>query len=196
MNTYLGACSELDEDDINDAIIAHSKITYVEGYLWDLPHAKDAIRKAFRIAKAKGRKVAFTLSDTFCVERHREEFLSLLPELDILFANEHEIMSLVRAGGFADAREKIRGRCPIIALTRGDKGSTIITQKETVVVNAEKNLKVIDTTGAGDLYASGFLYGIIQGWDLKACAQLGTKCASMIIQQMGARPASPLNSLI
>jgi sugar/nucleoside kinase (ribokinase family) len=196
MNTYLGSCSELNEDDINDAVIAHSKLTYVEGYLWDLPHAKDAIRKAFKIAKAKKRTVAFTLSDVFCVERHREEFLSLLPQLDILFANEHEVISLMRAGGFAEAREKIRGRCPIVVLTRSEKGSVVLAQKETIVVPAEKNLRVIDTTGAGDLYASGFLHGYTQGKSLKACAQLGTKCASIIIQQMGARPAISLNSLI
>jgi sugar/nucleoside kinase (ribokinase family) len=196
MNTYLGACSELNEDDINDAIIGHSKITYVEGYLWDLPHAKDAIRKAIKIAKSKERKVAFTLSDVFCVERHREEFLALLSQIDILFANEHEVISLMRAGAFADAREKIRGRCPIIALTRSEKGSTVITSKETIVVPATKGLRVVDTTGAGDLYASGFLHGIAQGWDLKACAQLGTKCASVIIQQIGARPINPLNTLI
>jgi sugar/nucleoside kinase (ribokinase family) len=196
MNTYLGACSELDEGDINDAVVGHSKITYVEGYLWDLPHAKDAIRKAFRIAKSKGRKVAFTLSDVFCVERHREEFLSLLPELDILFANENEAISLMRAGGFAEAREKIRGKCPVIALTRSEKGSTVITPTETIMVPAGKDLRVVDTTGAGDLYAAGFLHGIAQGWDLKKCATLGTKCASVIIQQMGARPASPLNALI
>jgi sugar/nucleoside kinase (ribokinase family) len=196
MNTYLGACSELNEEDINDALVAHSKVTYVEGYLWDLPHAKDAIRKAFKIAKAKGRKVAFTLSDVFCVERHRDEFLSLLPGLDILFANEHEAISLMRAGAFADAREKIRGRCPVIVITRSEKGSVVVTPKETIALPAGKGLRVIDTTGAGDLYASGFLHGITQGWDLKTCAQLGTKCASAIIQQIGARPASPLNQLI
>jgi sugar/nucleoside kinase (ribokinase family) len=196
MNTYLGACSELDETDINDALIAHSKITYIEGYLWDLPNAKDAIRKALKIAKLKNRKIAFSLSDVFCVERHREEFLQLLPQIDILFANEHEVISLMRAGAFAEAREKIRGKCPIIALTRGEKGSVVIAGKDTITIPAEKKLKVVDTTGAGDLYASGFLYGHTQGWGVKECASLGTKCASFIIQQIGARPASSLNSLI
>jgi sugar/nucleoside kinase (ribokinase family) len=196
MNTYLGACSELNEEDINDALIAHSKVTYVEGYLWDLPHAKDAIRKALKIARLKGRKVAFTLSDVFCVERHRDEFLELLPQIDILFANENEAISLMRAGDFAEAREKIRGKCPIIALTRSEKGSCVLSGQETIVVSAEKNLRVVDTTGAGDLYASGFLYGFTQGWDLKACATLGTKCAAFIIQQIGARPATTLNTLI
>jgi sugar/nucleoside kinase (ribokinase family) len=196
MNTYLGACSELNEGDINDAVVAHSKITYVEGYLWDLPHAKDAIRKAFKVAKAKGRLVAFTLSDTFCVERHRAEFLELLPQIDILFANEHEAISLVRAGGFAEAREAMRGKCPIVVLTRSEKGSVVVTAKETITVPAGKNLRVVDTTGAGDLYASGFLYGRICGKNLQACAELGTKCASVIIQQIGARPSFPLNALL
>lgn len=196
MNTYLGACSELGVDDINDAVVAHSKVTYVEGYLWDLPHAKEAIRKALKIAKMKNRKVAFSLSDVFCIERHREEFLSLLSEIDILFANENEAISLMRAGGFAEAREALRGKCPIIALTRSEKGSVILAGKELITVPAQKQLKVIDTTGAGDLYASGFLYGFTQGWELKKCAELATKCASFIIQQIGARPAAPLNNLI
>lgn len=195
MNTYLGACAELNEEDINDAVVAHSKITYAEGYLWDLPHAKNAIRKAFKIAKAKGRLVAFTLSDVFCVERHREEFLELLSQIDILFANEHEAIALVREANFADAREKMRGKCRIIVLTRSEKGSVVITKEETIVVPADKNLKVVDTTGAGDLYASGFLFGITQGLKLKECAALGTKCASAIIQQIGARPAIALNTL-
>lgn len=196
MNTYLGACSELSEEDINDALIAHSKITYVEGYLWDLPHAKDAIRKALKVAKAKSRAVAFTLSDVFCVERHRDEFLSLLPQLDILFANEQEAISLMRSGDFADASEKIRGKCPVIVLTRSEKGAVVITPTETITVPAEKVVHVIDTTGAGDLFASGFLHGYAQGWDLKQSAILGNKCASIIIKQMGARPANPLSSLI
>ncbi len=195
MNTYLGACTGLSEADINDALIARSKVTYVEGYLWDMPHTIAAIRKAFSIAKAHGRKSAFTLSDLFCVERHREDFLQLIPTLDILFANEKELLSLMQTDDFDAAKEAIRGRCPIIAITRSEHGSVVVTPTETVAVAAEPNLTVVDTTGAGDLYASGFLYGFTQGWDMKRCAELATSCASVIIQQIGARPSKPLNAL-
>lgn len=195
MNTYLGACTGLSEADMNDALIARSKVTYVEGYLWDMPHTIAAIKKAFSIAKAHGRKSAFTLSDLFCVERHREDFLALIPTLDILFANERELLSLMQTENFEEAKEAIRGRCPVIALTRSEHGSVVITPTDTIAVPAETGLNVVDTTGAGDLYASGFLYGYTQDWDLKRCAELATRCASAIIQQVGARPAFPLRSL-
>ncbi len=197
MNTYIGACAEVSEEDINDALIARSKVTYVEGYLWDQPGAKAAIRKALQAAKAKGRSVAFSLSDVFCVERHREEFLELIRQpLDILFANERELLALTQTDSFEEAREHIRGQCRIAVLTRSEKGSHVITATETIEVSADSNLEVVDSTGAGDLYASGFLYGFTQGWDLRRCAELGTKCASVIIQQIGARPQNSLNSLI
>lgn len=195
MNTYLGACTGLSEADINDALIARSKVTYVEGYLWDLPHTIAAIRKAYAIAKKHNRACAFTLSDLFCVERHREEFLKLIPDLDILFANEKELLSLMQTEDFEVAKERVRGMCPIIALTRSEHGSVVITPNETIHVEAEKQLKVVDTTGAGDLYASGFLYGYTQGWSLERSAKLATACASIIIQQVGARPAKPLKHL-
>lgn len=195
MNTYLGACTGLSEADINDALIARSKVTYVEGYLWDLPHTIAAIRKAYAIAKTHNRKCAFTLSDLFCVERHREDFLALLPTLDILFANEKELLSLMQTDDFEQAKEAIRGRCPIIALTRSEHGSVVITPTETFTIPAQHELKVVDTTGAGDLYASGFLYGYTQGWSLEKCGKLATACASIIIQQLGARPHIPLNAL-
>jgi sugar/nucleoside kinase (ribokinase family) len=195
MNTYLGACTGLSEADMNDALIARSQVTYVEGYLWDMPHTIAAIKKAYSIARTHKRKCAFTLSDLFCVERHREEFLELLPTLDILFANEAELLSLMQTTDFEKAKEAIRGRCPVIALTRSDKGSVVVTATETIEVQAEKGLTVVDTTGAGDLYASGFLYGITQGWELRKAAELATKCASLIIQQIGARPAKPLTAL-
>lgn len=195
MNTYLGACTGLSEDDINDALIARSKVTYVEGYLWDMPHTIAAIRKAYSIARQHGRKCAFTLSDLFCVERHREDFLTLIPALDILFANEKELLSLMQTDDIEKAQEGIRGRCPVIALTRSEQGSVVITPSDTIVVQAESNLKVVDSTGAGDLYASGFLYGYTQGWDLARCARLATACASVIIQQIGARPSKPINYL-
>ncbi len=197
MNTYIGACAEMSEDDINDALIAHSRLTYVEGYLWDEPNAKNAIRKALRVAKEKGRKVALTLSDVFCVDRHREEFWELITSsVDILFANENELNSLTQMDDFAGARAAIRGKCPIAVLTRSEKGSVIVTKSETIEIQAGQGLKVVDTTGAGDLYAAGFLYGYAKGWDLQDCGELATKCASAIIQHFGARPEVPLTALL
>lgn len=195
MNTYLGACTGLTVNDMNEGLIAKSKVTYVEGYLWDMPQAIEAIRNAFTIAATHKRKKAFTLSDLFCVERHREDFLELIPTLDILFANEKELLSLMQTEDFEKAKEGIRGRCPIIALTRSELGSVIITPTETIEIAAEKGLKVVDTTGAGDLYASGFLYGYTQDWSLKECGELANACASKIIQQIGARPMQSLKML-
>lgn len=197
MNTYIGACAELSEADINDALIAHSKLTYIEGYLWDTPNAKGAIRKAVHVAKMKNRKVAFSISDVFCVERHHDEFMELITShVDVLFANEQELKALMQVDDFEGARAAIRGKCPIVLLTRSEKGSVIVTKTETIEIEPGKNLKVIDSTGAGDLYASGFLFGYTQGWDLKRCGELATRCASEIIQQFGARPEKPLQSLI
>lgn len=197
MNTYIGACAELTETDINDALIAHSKVTYIEGYLWDTPSAKEAIRKALRVAKMKNRKVAFSLSDLFCVERHREDFWELITtSVDILFANEAELLSLTQKHDWESARAAIRGRCPISVLTRSEKGSQIITKMDTIEIDPGRNLKVIDSTGAGDLYAAGFLYGYTQGWQLARCGDLATRCASEIIQQFGARPHRPLTQLL
>jgi sugar/nucleoside kinase (ribokinase family) len=197
MNTYIGACADVSADDINDALIARSKITYVEGYLWDQPNAKEAIRKALAVAHSHKRQVAFSLSDIFCVERHREEFWELLMgPIDILFANERELMALTQTEVYEDACERVRGKCAIAVLTRSEKGSLIVTQNDTIKTEAGKGLKVVDTTGAGDLYASGFLFGLTQSWDLKRCAELGTRCASSIIQQVGARPVKSLKTLI
>ena len=197
MNTFIGACDEITQDDINDAVIAHSKLIYIEGYLWDQPNAKTAIRKALDVAKSQKRKIAFTLSDVFCVERHREEFLELINNhIHILFANEHELYALTKEKDFEQAVTAIRGKCEVIAITRGERGSVIITPNETLVIEADKNLNVIDTTGAGDLYAAGFLFGYTQGWELKRCAELATKCASVIIQQIGARALRDLKTLL
>lgn len=197
MNTYIGACAEVSEDDINDALIAHSKVTYVEGYLWDQPNAKAAIRKALIAAKGHGRKVAFSLSDVFCIERHRHEFMELVEHhIDILFANEREIMALMQTDDWNEARDKVRGLCEVAALTRSEHGSVIVTRNETIAIAPQTGLNVVDTTGAGDLYASGFLFGYTQGWDLKRSGELGTKCASLIIQQMGARPLQSLQKLV
>jgi len=196
MVTYLGACSKVTEADINEETIAAAGITYIEGYLWDTDHAKAAIRKAITVAKKSGRKIALTLSDTFCVDRHRDSFLELVNgDIDILFANESEIQSLYETD-FAGALKKARGACPIIAVTRSEKGSVVLTKDAVEEVPTAHIAKVVDTTGAGDLYASGFLFGLSRGWELAACAALGNRCAGEIIQQIGARSMKPLDRLV
>jgi sugar/nucleoside kinase (ribokinase family) len=197
MNTYIGACTEVSQDDVNDALIARSLVTYIEGYLWDQPNAKEAIRKALRVARLKERKVALSLSDVFCVNRHRKDFLELIDSpLDLLFANEEELYTLAETADWDTAIAFIRGRAKVAAITRGARGSVVLTEEDTIVVPARRDIRVIDTTGAGDLYASGFLYGYTRDWDLPECAELATRCASHIIQQMGARPQTPLTSLL
>ncbi len=196
MCTYLGACVELGPDEIDEARIAAAAITYLEGYLWDPPAAKEAFRKAYRIAHENGRRVALTLSDPFCVDRHRDEFRALIDDhVDILFANEAEIMSLYEVGDFDSALQKVRGRCPIAALTRGPKGSVIVADGEVHVIDAEPVARIVDTTGAGDLYAGGFLYGLARGLDLARCARLGGLAAAEVIGHMGARPEADLARL-
>lgn len=197
MATYLGACTLVSKADIDEHVIEQSAVTYIEGYLWDMENAKAAIRHAITTAKKAGRKVAFTLSDTFCVDRHREEFLNMLKgDIDILFANESELKSLFQTEDFNVALTQIKGRCPIAAVTRSEKGSIVLTKDSTEEVPTGKIAKVVDTTGAGDLYASGFLFGLTRGWDLADCAALGNRCAGEIIQQIGARSMKPLKVLI
>ncbi len=196
MQTYLGACIELGPDDIDAHLLSRAKVTYLEGYLWDPPQAKAAFRKAAAIAHAAGQKVALSLSDPFCVERHRAEFLELVREhIDILFANEAEITALYRTDLDGAIRE-LKDHVGVAALTRGPRGS-VVTDGETVVsCSAEPVAAVIDTTGAGDLYAAGFLYGFTQGRDLGTCARLGGLCAAEIIGHIGARPAVDLAQLV
>jgi sugar/nucleoside kinase (ribokinase family) len=197
MATYLGATLSISDADIDQELIAKTKVTYIEGYLWDTPNAKNAIRKSIQTARANARKVAFTLSDTFCVERHREEFLELLKDgVDILFANEAELLSLTQQNNFELALQKMLGLCEVTAITRSANGSVILTENRTITIAAQKNLSVIDTTGAGDLYAAGFLYGYTQGKTLITCGEWGTIAASHIIQQLGARASLSLSSLI
>ena len=196
MSTYLGACVELGPEEIDDDLIAAAEITYLEGYLWDSPNAKEALRKALRIAHAHGRRVALTLSDPFCVDRHREEFLDLVAgHVEILFANQMEIMSLYRVGDFDSALQRVRGHCEVAALTRSEKGSVIVAGDEVHVIDAHPVDKVVDTTGAGDLYAAGFLYGLTRGWALDRCARLGGLAAAEIIGHVGARPQADLAEL-
>ena len=197
MNTYLGACVELGPEDVDAELIAAARITYLEGYLWDPPGAKAAFRKAVKIAHAAGAKVALTLSDSFCVERWRHEFRDLVAHhVDILFANEAEIISLYEATDFDDALQACRGLCEVAALTRSARGSVILAGDEVHVIDAEPVAHVVDTTGAGDLYAAGFLYGLTAGRSLHDCGRIGAICAAEVISHFGARPEEPLAPLV
>ncbi len=190
MNTYLGACVELGPEDVEEEKAANARVTYFEGYLWDPPRAKDAIRKSADIAHANGREVSMTLSDPFCVDRYRDEFLDLMRSgtVNIVFANEDELLSLYQTGSFEAALDAIRADCKIAAVTRSEKGSVIVRGAETVVVEAAPIRELVDTTGAGDLYTAGFLYGYTQGHDLALCGKLGSLAAAIVIQQIGPRP--------
>ncbi len=197
MVTYLGACGTVSENDKDDALIQRSNILYIEGYLWDAEAAKAAIRSSIATAKKYDKRVAFTLSDTFCVDRHRKEFLQLIEnDIDILFANEAEIKSLYETDDFDTAIAKIRGKVAIAAVTRSEKGSIVVTIEEITTAPTQPVHNLVDTTGAGDLYASGFLFGMSRGWDMLSCAQLGNKCAGQIITQLGARSQKKLDALV
>ena len=197
MNTYLGACVELGPDDIDEARIAAAQIVYMEGYLWDPPAAKEAFRKAMAIAGANGTRSALTLSDGFCVDRYRDEFRALVDgPLDILFANEDEIKSLYQVDDFDDALQAIRGRVDVAALTRSEKGSVIVAGDEIHIVDAEPVADLQDTTGAGDLFAAGFLYGLTHGRCYHDCARLGGIAAAEVISQIGPRPQTDLKAAV
>lgn len=197
MNTYLGACIKLGASDIDPGLVQESAITYFEGYLWDPENAKEAIREAARIAHASGRKVAMTLSDSFCVDRYRNEFLELMTsgQVDIVFANEAELKSLYQTSDLETGLEHIREDTTLAAVTRSEEGSIIVTREETVEVDAHPISNLVDTTGAGDLYASGFLFGLTSGKSLKDCARLGGLAAAEVIQQVGPRPQTSLKDL-
>ena len=190
MNTYLGACVELSPDDIDSDMVADASITYFEGYLWDPPLAKDAIRLAAEIAHQNGRQVAMTLSDSFCVDRYREEFLNLMRSrtVDIVFANEAELKSLYQTSSFEEGIKAIREDCALGIVTRGEAGSVVVTYEKTHVVEAIPVKELVDTTGAGDLYAAGFLFGMTHGMSEQDCARLGGLAATEVIQQIGPRP--------
>lgn len=198
MNTYLGSCVELAPDDIDEAVVAESQITYFEGYLWDAPLAKDAIRKAGEIAHKHGRKFAMTLSDSFCVDRFRDEFLELMRSgtVDIVFANSDELKALYQTSSFDEALKAIREDCELAAITKGAEGSVVVTREETHNIAAHPIDKLVDTTGAGDLYAAGFLYGLTNGKSLDNCARLGGMAASEVIQHIGPRPQVSLKDMI
>ena len=197
MNTYLGACVELTVDDIDPAMIARSQVTYMEGYLWDKPTAKEAFLKAAALAHKADRRVSLTLSDTFCVERHRESFRELVSgHVDILFANEEELMSLFETESFDEALAAARGECEVAAITRGAKGAVILEGASTFEVPAMIYGPVVDTTGAGDLFASGFLHGFTHGRHVAEAAQMGVIAAGEVISHFGARPMASLPKLI
>lgn len=196
MATYLGAAQFISTQDIDEAIIKNSKVTYLEGYLWDDSGSKEAMRYAMKVAVDAGNKVAFSLSDMFCVERHRDEFLSVIDEyVDILFGNEAEIKSLLKQMELEEVLKGLQGVCEISVVTLGAKGSVIATKDRHYTIAPYKVEHVIDTTGAGDLYASGFLYGYSKGLDIENCGQLGSMAASEIISHLGARPQVNLESL-
>ncbi len=193
MNTYLGACVELGPEDVEPAK-TNAKVTYFEGYLWDPPRAKEAIRLAAKLTHEAGGEVAMTLSDPFCVDRYREEFLDLMRSgtVDIVFANEHELISLYQTSSFETALEAIREDCKLAAVTRSAEGSIIVAGDQTVNIRATEINELVDTTGAGDLYAAGFLFGYARGLSHKICGDLGSLAAGLVIQQIGPRPRENL----
>jgi len=190
MNTYLGACVELGPEDVEEDKVAAAQVTYFEGYLWDPPRAKEAIRTCAEIAHKHGKRMSMTLSDSFCVDRYRGEFLDLMRSgtVDIVFANAAEAMALYETEDLEAALEKIAKDCAIAAVTLSEKGSVILSGEERVEVPAIPIDNLMDTTGAGDLYAAGFLYGLTQGKSLNACGRLGSLSAGIVIQQIGPRP--------
>lgn len=197
MGTYLGACVDLGPEDIDAEIVASAQITYLEGYLFDPPRAKEAFRKAAAIAHRAGRQVALSLSDPFCVGRHRNDFLSLVSgEVDILFANEAEVCSLYQTDDFDAAAAAVRGHVGIAALTRSAAGSVILADGAAHYVSPAYVERVVDTTGAGDLYAAGVLFGLTRGLPLPTCGAIGSLCAAEIISHVGARPEAALDKLV
>jgi sugar/nucleoside kinase (ribokinase family) len=197
MATYLGACVELGPEDVDADTIQNHSVTYLEGYLWDAPLAKEAMLKAAKLAHDAGRQVALTLSDAFCVDRYRESFRDLiLNYVDILFANEQEIISLYQEENVHAALERGSGDCNLVVVTRGADGSLIATSDMGHQVNAVFVERVVDTTGAGDLYAAGFLFGITHGYDIATSGRIGAIAAGEIISHVGARPEADLRDLV
>ena len=195
MHTYLGACVSFDETDVAETLVADATVTYLEGYLFDPPAAQRAFLRAAAAAHAAGQQVALSLSDAFCVDRHRAAFRDLVKEnVDILFANEAEITSLYEENTFEAAVERARADVTLAALTRSEAGSVILRGAETVEIAAEPT-RVVDTTGAGDAYAAGFLAGLTSGKPLPVCGRLASIAAAEVISHYGARPQADLKKL-
>jgi sugar/nucleoside kinase (ribokinase family) len=197
MSTFLGASQNLSEADVDEDIVQQSAIVYLEGYLWDPPAAKAAFVKAAKIARGAGRRVAMTLSDSFCVDRYRDEFFALIRSgaVQILFSNESELHSLYQTADFDTAVAQLRAEKILGVVTRSERGSLVVTKGETFVVPAFPADRVVDTTGAGDLFAAGFLAGLTKGKHFEACARLGALAATEVIQHIGARPLADLRQL-
>ena len=195
LNTFLGASNGLTSSDIDLDLVKRAKLLFLEGYLWDPPEAKAAMRYAASEVSA-GTKVALTLSDQFCVERHRDSFLDLLDEhVDVVFANHHEIMSLFEVDQLDVATDMIQERVDLAAITLGADGSILITPDERIAIAADPVASVMDKTGAGDLYAAGVLYGLAQGYELERCGALGSIAAEEVIGHVGPRPEMSLREL-
>ena len=188
MQTFLGACVEINGDDITDETIDAPQAILLEGYIWDTPKSKETVEKAIRIGKESGAAIALSLSDDLCVDRHRESFMQAITEgMDLVFANEEEIISLLEVDDFDAALKKASSYNTIFALTRSEKGSVVVHGAEIVTQEATPIEKLVDSTGAGDAYTAGFLYSWSNGKSLKECAELGSLCAAKVIQQIGAR---------
>ncbi|MBP2559538.1 sugar/nucleoside kinase (ribokinase family) [Neorhizobium galegae] len=194
MNTYLGACVDLGPEHVEEDVVAEAKVTYFEGYLWDPPRAKEAIRESARIAHEHGREVSMTLSDPFCVGRYRAEFLDLMRSgtVDIVFANKQEALSLYETEDFELALKRISEDCKLAAVTLSEEGAIIVRGDERVKVAAYPIKELVDTTGAGDLFAAGFLFGYTNDRSLEDCGKLGCLAAAICIQQIGPRPMASL----
>jgi sugar/nucleoside kinase (ribokinase family) len=197
MCTYLGASVGLDPADLDLEMVAQAKLLYLEGYLWDSDEAKAAFIAAAEVARAHGGEVALSLSDAFCVERHRDSFQELVDgHVDILFANEMEITALYKANSFEEAADQVRGRCKVAALTRSELGSVILNGADSHAIAPFQLGPLVDTTGAGDLFAAGFLHAYTQGQEIDACGRLGSLCAGQVVTQLGPRPQGCLKELV
>ncbi len=197
MNTFLGAAVELSPSDIDEDLISSAMVTYLEGYLFDPPLAMEAFYKAAKIAHAAGRKVSLTLSDSFCVGRHRQAFQMLIEgHVDILFANEDEAKALYEVATLDEAIAILKSKCEIVAITRSEKGSVVLNGNRQTTIEAEPVAQVIDTTGAGDAYAAGFLFGYVEGHDMAMCGKLGSIAAAEVISHVGPRPQVELKTLM
>ena len=197
MCTYLGASVNLEPNDLDFDLVRQAKLLYLEGYLWDSEAAKRAFIAAAEVMRESGGQVALSLSDGFCVQRHRESFLDLVDgHVDVLFANEVEITALYGTSNFEQAVDQVRGRCKVAALTRSEKGSVVISGERLIAIDPYVLGPLLDTTGAGDLYASGFLYGYTRGEPLEQCGKLGSLCAGQVVTQLGPRPQGSLQELL